>query len=368
MTLILNNDEVSSLFDMEQALALLEDGYRELGEGRAVIRPRAHNYMNTNVPGVSYMFKSFEGGIERLGINALRISSEHHQMHGGKVSGQTSSVASGKFLGLVLLFSTDSTELLAIMPDGYIQSQRVGATWAIGAKYLARERCETIAIYGSGQQAPAFLEAHCRVRPTVKRVQVYSPTPEHRRAFAERMSRKLEIDVVPVDQPRDAMRGADIVMSVNNAREPVVFSDWLEPGMHVCAISPGQTNEEEFFKKVDVWVAHHRLTSMVFSSESYAHEDPRRRQRAKGSAEEVDLAAVPTLADLLCGRVSGRTDDRQITYFGGRNLGEMGEDSFGSSGTGIQFSALGYDIYRRAKELGIGHEIPSDWFLETLHP
>ena len=367
MTLILNNDEVASLFDMDDAIALLEDGYRELGEGRAVIRPRVHSHMNTNVAGISYMFKSFEGGIERLGVNALRISSEHHQMQ-GKVPAQSPAVGSGKFLGLVLLFSTDTTELLAIMPDGYIQSQRVGATWAIGARHLAKERCETIAIYGSGQQAPAFLEAHCRVRPTVKRVQVYSPTPEHRRAFAERMSQKLEIEVVPVDQPREAMRGADIVMSVNNAREPVVFSDWLEPGMHVCAISPGQTDEEAFFKKVDVWVAHHRLTSMVFTSDSYGKEHPRQRSGVKGPASELDPATIPTLADLLCGRVSGRTDDRQITYFGGRHLGEDAEDSFGSSGTGVQFSALGYDIYRRAKEVGVGHEVPSDWFLETLHP
>jgi ornithine cyclodeaminase/alanine dehydrogenase-like protein (mu-crystallin family) len=177
MTLILNNDEVASLFDMDSALGLLEEGYRELGEGRAVIRPRAHSYLGTSMPDTSYMFKSFEGGIERMGVMALRISSEHHLPVGGfarKVAAPADSPAGGRFLGLVLLFSTETTELLAIMPDGYLQSQRVGATWAIAAKYLAREDVDTIAIYGSGQQAPAFLEAHCRVRPGVKRTKVYS--------------------------------------------------------------------------------------------------------------------------------------------------------------------------------------------------
>jgi ornithine cyclodeaminase/alanine dehydrogenase-like protein (mu-crystallin family) len=252
------------------------------------------------------------------------------------------------------------------MPDGYLQSQRVGATWAVAAKHLAKERCETIAIYGSGQQAPAFLDAHCRVRPGVKRVNVYSPTPEHRRAFAERMAQKLEIDVVAVDDPPEAMRGADIVMSVNTAREPVVFADWLEPGMHVGAISPGQTDEESFFRKVDIWVAHHRLTSMAFRSTSVSSSG-RAAPRSIG-AEPVDLESVPTLADLLCGRTQGRTNDAQITYFGGRNVGVGAEESFGSSGTGVQFSALGYEIYQRAKAFGVGQEIPTDWFFETLHP
>jgi ornithine cyclodeaminase/alanine dehydrogenase-like protein (mu-crystallin family) len=312
------------------------------------------------------MFKSFEGGVERFGTMALRISSEHHLPVGNvahKVAGPAASPAGGRFLGLVLLFSTETTELLAIMPDGYLQSQRVGATWAIAAKYLAQEDVDTIAVYGSGQQAPAFLEAHCRVRPSIKRAKVYSPTPEHRRAFAERMSTQLEIDVVAVDDPREAARGAGIVMSVNNARVPVVLADWLEPGMHVGAISPGQTDEERFFPKLDRWVAHHRLTSMVFrASEAGNPAQPRRREG------DFDLAQVPTLADLLCGRVAGRTAPEEITYFGGRNVRGSADDSFGSSGTGVQFSALGHDIYQRAKATGVGREIPTDWFFETLHP
>jgi len=134
--------------------------------------------------------------------------------------------------------------------------------------------------------------------------------------------------------------------------------------MHVCDISPGQTDEERFFQMVDIWVAHHHLTSMVFRSGSVAGSERRPRR----ATQEIDLDSVPTLADLLCGRTQGRTDDAQITYFGGRTVGAGSEDSFGSSGTGVQFSALGYDVYQRAKAAGIGQEIPTDWFFETLHP
>jgi ornithine cyclodeaminase/alanine dehydrogenase-like protein (mu-crystallin family) len=177
------------------------------------------------------------------------------------------------------------------------------------------------------------------------------------------MSQQLEIDVVAVDDPREAARGAGIVLSVNNARVPVMFADWLEPGMHVCAISPGQTDEEQFFARVDRWVAHHRLTSMVFRA-----SDGDRAPATSAGAGELALEQVPTLADVLCGRVPGRTRREEITYFGGRNLGGSADDSFGSSGTGVQFSALGQAIYQRAKAAGVGREIPTDWFFETLHP
>jgi ornithine cyclodeaminase/alanine dehydrogenase-like protein (mu-crystallin family) len=144
----------------------------------------------------------------------------------------------------------------------------------------------------------------------------------------------------------------------------VVLADWLEPGMHVGAISPRQTDEANFFPRVDRWVAHHRLTTQQFSSASQAHG----RSPAGPPGAEREPVEVATLADLLCRRATGRTSPEQITYFGGRQIAGAANDSFGSSGTGVQFSALGYDIYQRAKATGVGQEIPTDWFFESLHP
>ena len=126
------------------------------------------------------------------------------------------------------------------------------------------------------------------------------------------MSKQLEVDVIAVDDPREAARGAGIVMSVNNARVPVVLADWLEPGMHVSAISPGQTDEERFFPKLDRWVAHHGLTSLVFRA-SDAGNPP----KPKTGSGDFDPAQVPTLADLLCGRTTGRTIRRRSPTLAG---------------------------------------------------
>ena len=58
-----------------------------------------------------------------------------------------------KFCGLILLFSLENGEPLAIMNDGFIQHLRVGATAGLGAKYLAREDATIVAMIGSGGMA-----------------------------------------------------------------------------------------------------------------------------------------------------------------------------------------------------------------------
>jgi hypothetical protein len=37
-------------------------------------------------------------------------------------------------------------------------------------------------------------------------------------------------------------------------------------------------------------------------------------------------------------------------------------------GIGLQFAAVGAAVYQEAKAKGVGREIPTDWFLESVHP
>lgn len=58
----------------------------------------------------------------------------------------------------------------------------------------------------------------------------------------------------------------------------------------------------------------------------------------------------------LSGEVPGRGSDSDITCF------------INNLGLGYQFAAAGALVYRRAKEQGLGHELPTDWFTEDVHP
>ena len=76
---------------------------------------------------------------------------------------------------------------------------------------------------------------------------------------------------------------------------------------------------------------------------------------------DVDSKKVRTLGEIMAGKSVGRTSNGDITLFTGSGSG-------GSAGLGTQFVAVGAMIYKRAKEQGLGQELPTDWFLQDLKP
>lgn len=67
-------------------------------------------------------------------------------------------------------------------------------------------------------------------------------------------------------------------------------------------------------------------------------------------------ASLPALPAIMTGRHKGRTSDTQITCF------------LNNLGMGYQFAAAGHIVYEKARAAGIGRELPTDWFTETVHP
>src|SRR5579862_6653356 len=215
MTLILSNDDVGKLLTMPDCIAVLEEAYVELAEGRGVSRTRSDSITPTSGRSDAlYSLKSMDGVIPKLGVGAVRINSDivTWPKKGNNVRREKVGAApGGRYVGLVLLFSTENGEPLAILPDGVMQRMRVGAANGLGIKYLARQDATSVGILGSGWQAGTQLMAACAVRP-VKSIRCFSPNAEHREAFCAQMSPILGVTVTPVAQPEDAIERADIVM------------------------------------------------------------------------------------------------------------------------------------------------------------
>src|SRR5947199_10850492 len=110
MTLLLTNEDVEQVLDMRGALAALEPVYRELAEGRAVNRPQSQSYLPGPLPGSSYCLKTVEGGVQALGVMAIRFTSDVLRTeNAGGVERRVKVPAApgGRVLGLNLLFSTE---------------------------------------------------------------------------------------------------------------------------------------------------------------------------------------------------------------------------------------------------------------------
>ena len=357
MPLLLTNADVQATLTMNDCLAALEGVFADHARGLAANRPRTHTYTPLG-PDTYYMFKSMDGSWPRERVHALRLSSDRvtETVHEGNFKRHKVPAApGGRWLGLVLLFDLDTTELLAIIQDGYLQRMRVGATSGLAVKYLARGDARRAGMFGTGWQAGAQLLALRQVRPDLQDIKVYSPNRERREAFAREWTVQLGIDVTSVDSPAEVLDGTEILIAATNAMSPVVHGEHLRPGMHVNSVQ-GHELDREVLHRANVIVVRERERPLFFTA---GDQWPNEASDAKVFTPE-EAEKVATLGEVITGRAGRRADD-DITLFGGGGMG-------GSAGLGVQFAAVASRVYRRAKDAGLGVEMPHDWFLETMKP
>jgi ornithine cyclodeaminase/alanine dehydrogenase-like protein (mu-crystallin family) len=345
MVLVLKNEQMENLLPMSEEIDAIEQAFRELGEGKAMNAPRARLRTPWKEEGGQYYFNNIMGLVPGIKSMALRIDSSFSREV--QVAGAKRRVYPGDFIGLVMLFDMDTCEILAIMDDHHISTMRVGATAGVAAKYLARKDSKVMGLLGSGEQARTQLTAHLAVRP-LKKVKVYSPTKENRERFAREMSAQTEVEVVPVASAEEAVRGSDIVNAATNTVDPVVQGRWLEEGMHVTSLVggdgflPRKELDDEAVKKAGLIVVGYK--PQIFLDKQAEFHD--RLERGLVKAEDLH-----ELGELLSGKCRGRKDDQEITLF--KN----------NTGMGIQFAATARKMYEKAKEKGIGAELPLDLFM-----
>jgi len=358
MTLILSNDDVERLLTMPDCIAALEEAYLELAEGRGVTRQRSDCVTPTSYSDKAvYGLKSMDGVVPKLGVGAIRINSDiitNPLVGNAHRRVKVPAAPNNRYVGLVLLFSTHNGEPLAIFPDGVLQHIRVGATNGLGVKYMARANARTVGILGSGWQAETQLTAACAVRD-IREIRCFSPNAQNREAFCARMGDVLGIPVTPVAQPEDAIAGVDIAMCGSNSIDPIFFERWIEPGMHITSIKKPEI-EPAAIKAAHKVAVHTHDTAPILIVAKGANFQEDSKDAGWNSARQLDFSKFPTLPDLIAGRAKGRENDSEVTCF------------LNNLGLGYQFAAAGSVIYQRAREQSVGHELPTDWFTETVHP
>jgi alanine dehydrogenase len=351
--LLLDNADVAGVLDLGECMAALERAYLAMANGGSVERARSQTRVPLDEPGVTYCFKSMEGALVGDGYMTLRITSD--AVFEGRVDGRArrdklARGPGGTYCGLIFVFSTRDVAPLAIIHDGLIQLVRVACTSALSVRLLAREDAANLGLIGAGQQAWWHLKAANAVRK-LRRVRVYSPNVERRRAFAGRAAAELGITVDAVDDAREAVGDADIVIAATNASEPVLDGRWLAPGTHVVSIVSGDKGstrrelDDETMRRAALVVAHSKAGAIEHRNGDLA---------GPVAAGILSWEKIVDLPELVAGTAPrrGRRDD--ITVF--KNNGGMG----------LQFAAVAPAVFESARAAGIGRSLPAAWFMESI--
>ena len=337
MAIYLSNVEVGAVLDMASCIELFEEALRELAEGRATNEPRAHGYLPGRDPGTLFRMKLFHGGVASLGAYAVRVVTD--ALVPGTVAGMRRS-AHRRGFDKILVFSLDDGDLIGIVEDDLLQRIRVGAESAVVARKLARPDAGVVGLLGSGRQAATQLHGLAAVRP-LREVRVYSPTREHRETFAARMTEELRVPVSAVGDARDAVAGADLVVTATNTSEPVLHGSWLEPGMHVISLVNSDKRlrrrelDDEVLRRCDPIVISAR--DQVANDEPADIFEPLR-------AGLIDWQELVPMVELFADHPGRRSDD-QVTLHK-------------NNGMSIQFVAAAAAALDAARELGLGLHLP----------
>ena len=216
-------------------------------------------------------------------------------------------------MATIFLVDPETGTPLAIMDGRLITEMRTAAVSAAATKLLAPPDAKILAILGSGVQARSHVDDLQLVRQ-FEEIRVWSPTKEHSEHFA------MEIGAKAMSS-EEAVRGADVVVTVTSSKTPVLQGSWLKAGCHVNAVGACRPDWRELDDNA-------MQRSVVFVDS---------REGAMKESGDVILSAANIYAELgeaLAGKIPTHATETTI---------------FKSLGVAVEDIAAGMLVYRSAK-------------------
>jgi ornithine cyclodeaminase/alanine dehydrogenase len=325
MTLLLSRTDVSRLLTMKDAIAAVEDAFRQLARG-TVMMPQRTAIKIAAYGGTHLGMPAYIGGdVDALALKVVTVYPQNPTQHHLPTT-----------IGLLVLSDPKTGAPLAVMEASYMTAMRTGAVSGVATKHLARPDAKRVGIFGAGVQAQTQLSAILCVR-AIEGAWVYDSNAAKAQAFAAETTRTLGIPVVAVQAPKDAVGGMDIIVAASSATEPVFDGAWLEPGQHINGVGSHAPTTRELD------------TTTVARSKVYADSVEACLVEAGDLMIPIKEGAfgrehiVGGLGDVIAGIVAGREHPDDITLFK-------------SVGLALQDASTAHVVYQRALAAKAGVE------------
>jgi ornithine cyclodeaminase/alanine dehydrogenase-like protein (mu-crystallin family) len=315
MALFLSENDVSELLTMECALDCVEASFLAQAVGQGINRPRKRILLPHS--SLHYMAAALTAD-KWLGMKIYTVTRSDFRFG-------------------VLLFGAESGELKAVIQADHLGRIRTGAASGVGTKYLARANASRVGLIGTGRQARTQLEAVTKVLQGSS-AKVFGRDEARRQDFCREMQERLRVQVEPASSAEEVVRFAEVVITVTNARDPVVLGEWLQPGTHVNAVGANMANRRELDE-----LALTRASLIAVDSLEQAQEEA--GDLIQGFAKlGRGWEGVVELCSVVSGSGPRRRSQDEITIFK-------------SSGIALWDVAVAAYVYQQAVEKGKGREL-----------
>ena len=250
----------------------------------------------------------------------------------------------------VMLNDPETGAPLALMSANLLSSIRTGAIPGVATKYLQRKGASVLGIIGTGVISRSCILAIKETMTDLAEVRAYDLFPEKAAKFAEEMGKEIGVKITPVAEMKDAVEGCDVVSVAASGLKPVDIDDaWIKPGAVIICTGAAMFSKEALLQHnvvFDNWKMHKDWMDEL-------RDEPERL---------LGVNAGHPSAKLLLMVARGEVDPNHMVSFGDvlakpEELGRKSDKDvfiFLTGGMGTEDVAWGYDVYTRAKELGLG--------------
>lgn len=320
MSLVLTGAEILQVLDMDLALRAAREAFRAYGEGRVNMPPKAYLTLSQGD------FRAMYGEIflPEGHVCGLKWVNVHP---GNPLRGLPTVMAK------ILLNDPETGVEWADMDGTYITNYRTGAAGGVAVEVLARPDASRLGVIGAGEQARTQIAAVVKVRP-IQEIIICDCALHRARALLEETTRKYPVKVRLAKDPRETALASDILVTATPSLEPLVRRDWVRPGTHINAIGADAAGKQELDPAI---LREARIVVDDWAQASHSGEI--NVPLAKG--EITPDMVYASLGEVVAGKKPGRQSDEEITVFD-------------STGLVIQDLALGWAVYLRAREQGLG--------------
>jgi ornithine cyclodeaminase len=219
--------------------------------------------------------------------------------------------------GLIVLFEPDTGTPVCAVHAGEVTAIRTAAASAVATNALARKDAKHLAILGTGEQAATHARAIAKVR-SLASITLWGRSPQRAHTLADQMQAELNLPVTAAATVREAAAQADILCTVTSAAEPILISEWVQPGTHINAVGSSHAGPSEIDNAL---VARARFFA---DSREGVLSQGAEFLRAKQAGLIDDSHILAEIGQVLSGTAEGRRSADEITIY--KSLGHIVQD------------------------------------------